>query len=94
MKPSCWFTQQTKSEAEIEDDGEGQRALERLQNRLVLLLAYLAYLRLLRQPPPSEESVLRLLIVVVGLVLVVVALVAAGAADQVGEVLLQWPLIP
>jgi hypothetical protein len=39
-------------------------------------------------------STLRLLIVVVGLVLVVVALVAAGAADQVVEVLRQWPFIP
>ena len=86
-------TQLAARKGKIKNNDKQRRVLERLQNRWVLLLAYLAYRRLLHQPPP-EESVLRLLIIVVGLVLVVVALVTAGAADQVDEVLSRWPLVP
>lgn len=81
--------------AKVEVDEGITNQLPHLPDKVVVWLAYLA----LRSPPmvsrpPTEESVLRLLIVVVGMVLIVLALVAVGAADQVGEVLRDWPVIP
>ncbi|GIK40361.1 MAG: hypothetical protein BroJett011_41940 [Chloroflexota bacterium] len=87
------FNQMVRCEHEAGDDDQDRHAPEPLMNRFVLLLIYLACLRASHQPP-SEESVLRLLIVVVGLVLVVVALIAAGAANQVGNILAHWPILP
>ncbi len=94
---------QTNNEpmAKVDVDEEITNELPRLPDKVVVWLADLA----LRSPPivtshpqrirpPTEESVLRLLIVVVGMVLIVLALVAVGAADQVGEVLRDWPVIP
>lgn len=60
----------------------------------LVFVAYLAYLRSIRPQPPSEINVLRSLIIVTGLVLVVVALVAAGAPDEVSQVIKHWPIIP
>lgn len=61
---------------------------------LLAFLAWLAYLRALRPQATTEERVLRLLIVCVVLLLIVVALVAAGASDEVKDVLLSWPVVP
>lgn len=67
---------------------------ESTMNSLTLFLAYLAYLKAIRPSPPPEVSALRLLIVVTGLLLIVIALVAAGAADQIGSALTNWPIMP
>jgi hypothetical protein len=72
---------------------ESRSEPERIPTWLVFL-AYLAYLRAMRPQQPPEARVLHSLIVVIGLVLVVVALVAAGAPENVGEAIQNWPIIP
>jgi len=60
----------------------------------LVFLAYLAYLRAMKQKPPPEVAVLRMLIAVVGLVLVALMTVAAGAPEHLKDILSHWPILP
>jgi hypothetical protein len=58
-------------------------------------LAYLAYLSAMQPQPKAKSDALPPPIwALVSLVLVIVVLVAAGASDQISEVVRHWPIIP
>ncbi len=57
-------------------------------------LAYLAYLSTIRPESKAKSALPPSIWALALLVLVIVVLVAAGASDQIGEVVRYWPIIP